>query len=113
MDPEEKGFAEQTGRDTGRTAHGKPKCRQGHAISGSRVAPPEKEEGPRLNWTVTSRRRYGGADSGPAGKAGTTRSNTGRKKKRTMKQGRALRGSRWPLESKGSEDALDVGDLPR
>jgi hypothetical protein len=59
---EGKGFAEVTGRDTGRTAHGKPKCGQGHAISGSRVAPPEREEERRcfagLNWTVTSRRGY-------------------------------------------------------
>jgi hypothetical protein len=88
-DPEGKGFAEVTGRDTGRTAHGKPKCRQGHAIFGSRVAPPEREEERRcfagLNWTVTSRRgysnlSYGGADGEP-GEAGTTRSNTRRKKK--------------------------------
>jgi hypothetical protein len=29
---------------TGDGPHGKPKCRQAHAISGSQRAPPEKEE---------------------------------------------------------------------
>jgi hypothetical protein len=72
MAAEGKGFAEQTGR----RRHGKPKCRQGYAISGNRVAPPEKEEG--------NRRRYGEPQAGHV-------AITGRKKKGTMKQGRALR----------------------
>jgi hypothetical protein len=54
---------------------------------------------PRLNWTVTSRRRYGGADSGP-GKAGTTRSNTGREKK---KNNETRSGASWVSLAPGIE----------
>jgi hypothetical protein len=90
--------------DTGRTADGKPKCRQGYAIFGSRVAPPGKEEG-----RLEGRRCFAGfevavATVGQMVSRRRTRSNTGRKKKRNNETRSALRRAA-PLEIEGGEDA--------